>query len=48
VAGIAAQIWSGINLVNLRENVAPTRGRAHIVLEKGADHHVTRVLLRRG
>ena len=31
-------MWSEINLVNLRENIAPTRGRAHLVLEKGADH----------
>jgi type I pantothenate kinase len=47
VTAIARQIWSEINLVNLRENVAPTRGRAHLVLEKGRDHHVSRVLLRR-
>jgi type I pantothenate kinase len=47
VAAIAQHIWAEINLINLRENVAPTRGRAHLVLEKGADHHVSRVLLRR-
>jgi type I pantothenate kinase len=44
---IAQQIWAEINLVNLRQNVAPTRGRAHLILDKGADHRVARVLLRR-
>jgi type I pantothenate kinase len=40
-------IWRTINLVNLRENVAPTRERAHLILEKGRDHAVRRVRLRR-
>jgi type I pantothenate kinase len=43
----ARSIWAQINLVNLRENIAPTRGRAHLVLEKGADHAVQRVRLRK-
>ncbi|HEY7916887.1 MAG TPA: type I pantothenate kinase [Acidimicrobiales bacterium] len=47
VRSLAASTWSGINLVNLRENVAPTRGLADVVLEKGRDHHVSRVLVRR-
>jgi type I pantothenate kinase len=42
----ARQIWTSINLVNLRENVLPTRERAHLVLEKGRDHAVRRVRLR--
>jgi type I pantothenate kinase len=42
----ARRIWQAINLVNLRENVAPTRERAHLVLEKGRDHAVRRVRLR--
>ena len=42
----ARAIWREINLVNLRENVAPTRERAHLVLEKGRDHAVRRVRLR--
>lgn len=42
----ARRIWQTINLVNLRENVAPTRERAHLVLEKGRDHAVRRVRLR--
>ena len=31
-----SSVWAQVNLVNLRENIAPTRGRAHLVLEKGA------------
>jgi len=42
----ARRIWETINLVNLRENVLPTRERAHLVLEKGRDHAVRRVRLR--
>ena len=40
-------IWSEINGRNLRENIAPTRARASLVLRKGADHRVTDVQLRR-
>ena len=43
----ARGIWRSINLVNLRENVLPTRERAHLILEKGRDHAVRRVRLRR-
>jgi type I pantothenate kinase len=43
----ARAIWREINLVNLRENVLPTRERAHLILEKGRDHAVRRVRLRR-
>ena len=43
---IARRIWQTVNLVNLRENVLPTRERAHLVLEKGRDHAVRRVRLR--
>jgi type I pantothenate kinase len=42
----ARRIWQTINLVNLLENVLPTRERAHLVLEKGRDHAVRRVRLR--
>jgi type I pantothenate kinase len=42
----AREIWQTINLVNLRENVQPTRPRAHLILEKGRDHAVRRVKLR--
>jgi type I pantothenate kinase len=43
----AREVWAAINGVNLRENILPTRGRAHLVLNKGPDHRVRRVLLRR-
>lgn len=44
----AHEIWRRINLVNLRQNVLPTRERAQLVLQKGRDHAVRRVLLRAG
>lgn len=44
---VARRIWQTINLVNLRENVQPTRSRAHLILEKGRDHAVRRVRLRK-
>lgn len=43
---VASAIWDSINGVNLRENIAPTRSRAHLVLEKAADHTVAHVRLR--
>jgi type I pantothenate kinase len=43
----AEQIWRDINQVNLIENIQPTRGRATLVLGKGADHSVTHVRLRK-
>jgi type I pantothenate kinase len=46
-AETAHKLWRTINLVNLRENIAPTRERAHLILEKGRDHAVRRVKLRK-
>ena len=43
----ARQIWGEINLVNLTENISPTRERAHVILEKGEGHLVENVRLRR-
>ena len=40
-------IWREINGKNLRENIAPTKTRASLLLRKGADHRVTEVALRR-
>jgi type I pantothenate kinase len=40
-------IWRTINLVNLRENILPTRQRADLILHKGADHAVETVALRK-
>jgi type I pantothenate kinase len=43
----AIDVWERINLVNLVENVAPTRERAQVVLQKGLNHAVQEVWLRR-
>jgi type I pantothenate kinase len=43
----ARSIWNEINGLNLRENISPTRTRAHLILEKGADHSVQHVRLRK-
>jgi type I pantothenate kinase len=44
---IADGLWARINLVNLRENILPTRPRAHLILHKGSDHAITDVALRK-
>jgi type I pantothenate kinase len=43
----ATGIWERTNRPNLLENIQPTRPRADVILEKGRDHFVTRILLRR-
>jgi type I pantothenate kinase len=43
----ATHIWDSINGPNLIENVAPTRGRATLVLRKDTDHSVRYVRLRK-
>jgi type I pantothenate kinase len=43
----ALGIWREINGRNLRENIAPTRERASLVVLKGDDHRVTEVQLRK-
>lgn len=44
---IARNVWETINLVNLRDNIEPTRERAQLILEKGPDHLVQRIRLRK-
>ncbi len=44
---IAENLWSNINLKNLRENILPTRPRAGLILRKGANHLVEEVALRK-
>ena len=46
-AAFANRVWEEINGVNLRENILPTRERANLILEKGADHRVERVRLKK-
>jgi type I pantothenate kinase len=43
---IAHAAWDEINVVNLHEHILPARERADAVLEKRADHVVSRVVLR--
>ena len=43
----ATNIWTDINLVNLRENILPTRPRADLILTKNSKHHVSSVALRK-
>ncbi|MGB7779898.1 MAG: type I pantothenate kinase, partial [Pseudolabrys sp.] len=43
----ASSIWSRINLVNLHENILPTRQRADLILKKNETHLVENVSLRR-
>ena len=43
----ALSLWTKINLVNLRENILPTRLRASLILRKGADHEIETVALRK-
>ncbi|MCU1499497.1 MAG: pantothenate kinase [Acidimicrobiales bacterium] len=44
---LALDIWRDINERNLVANIAPTRDRAGVILQKGSDHRVTQVRLRR-
>jgi type I pantothenate kinase len=45
--GIAEGLWNRINLLNLQENIIPTRQRASLILKKGASHRIETVALRR-
>jgi len=40
-------LWERINLVNLRENIVPSRPRASLIMRKGADHRIEEVALRK-
>jgi type I pantothenate kinase len=44
---IGLSLWRSINLVNLTENILPTRQRADLILRKGEDHAVETVALRK-
>jgi type I pantothenate kinase len=44
---VAKDIWTRINLENLRQNIATTRPRASLILTKGADHKIEEVALRK-
>ncbi len=44
---IGLSLWRTINLVNLTENILPTRQRADLILRKAQDHAVETVALRK-
>ena len=46
-ADTATAIWREVNEPNLVQNILPTRGRATLVLQKGENHAVRRVRLRK-
>jgi type I pantothenate kinase len=43
----ALSIWAEVNEPNLVQNILPTRDRATLVMQKGPDHAVRRVRLRK-
>jgi type I pantothenate kinase len=43
----ANSLWSEINEPNLVQNILPTRAKADLVLQKGPDHSINRVRLRK-
>jgi type I pantothenate kinase len=43
----ALRIWDEIDHPNLKENIEPTRDRARLILEKGPDHSVQSMRLRK-
>jgi type I pantothenate kinase len=44
---VAGGLWERINLINLRENILPSRPRARLILSKGDNHRIETVALRR-
>lgn len=44
---IADDLWTNINLANLRETIFPTRPRADLILSKGQSHRIETVRLRK-
>jgi len=44
---IALSLWRNINLINLHENILPTKLRASLILGKNPDHQIETVALRK-
>lgn len=42
-----SQVWESINGPNLRQNIAPTRERATAILQKGPDHIISSIRIRK-
>ena len=45
-ARLIEQAWTEINLVNLRDHIAPTAAHADVVVRKGVDHGITKLAAR--
>jgi type I pantothenate kinase len=43
----ALSLWRNINLINLHENILPTKLRASLILGKNAEHEIQTVALRK-
>lgn len=43
----AEKIWNEINYINLKENIYSTQRRARLIMEKGEDHSVQKIRLRK-
>lgn len=44
---VARQLWNEINLMNLKQNILPTRDRASLIMTKVANHEISSVKLRK-
>ena len=44
---MALRVWDEIDHPNLKENIEPTRDRARLILEKGQDHSIQNIRLRK-
>jgi type I pantothenate kinase len=44
---VALRVWDEIDYPNLKENIEPTKDRARLILEKGPDHYIQSVRLRK-
>ncbi len=44
---MAIQIWNEINKPNLHDNILPTKYRANLILQKGSDHFVESIKVRK-
>lgn len=47
IEDFAVKIWRSINLLNLEQNILPTRPRADLILEKGCNHAIKFIALRK-
>lgn len=44
---LAHEVWNNVNLVNLIDNILPTRNRAQIIVQKGEGHRIEKLFIRK-